>query len=204
MRDFAGLALKIARKQPVVIWGAGLNYARHTIPSTVTQLCKTAALAGFRDQSLQEYGATWVPCASCLAPEFDEVRDMRPAHKFSVYSHGDAIIPSRLIPVTNKDRSLSFRDVLDYLADSEIVVTNSYHGAYWAQLLGRLAVLYFPDGKPPQRFITGLPYQAPIIMKLEWLGYPLPTPPPPFLEQARGRNIAFYGKVRKFIDFPAA
>ncbi len=39
----------------------------------------------------------------------------------------------------NRKRPNEFHAVLDVLASGETVITNSYHGAYWALLMGRNA-----------------------------------------------------------------
>ncbi|BEU99984.1 hypothetical protein [Novosphingobium olei] len=80
----------------------------------------------------------WTPCASCMSPEFDRVRD-QPTKPFVIYEHKR--IP---VPIDGQDRLTNdgndISGVLDFLASGEVVITNSYHGAYWATLLGRRVV----------------------------------------------------------------
>jgi hypothetical protein len=56
-----------------------------------------------------------------------------------IYDHKDFPIPQRAHPrISNGSRSL--REVLTFLASGETIVTSSYHGAYWGQLLGRKVI----------------------------------------------------------------
>lgn len=82
----------------------------------------------------------FVPCASCLSPAFDNHRS--PEHEIVVYRHKRKPGPtslSKTIPTmdnTMKDPV----SVVDFIASGETVVTSSYHGVYFAQLLGRKVV----------------------------------------------------------------
>ena len=46
-------------------------------------------------------------------------------------------------PHMANDNKQTFEEVIEFLGSSDVVVTNSYHGAYWATLLGK-AVVAFP------------------------------------------------------------
>lgn len=80
-------------------------------------------------------GFEQVPCASCMHPVFDEV--IEPVFKEVRYSANrrvsvdDGRAPHR----TNEDGPIE--DAVRFLASGETVITSSYHGAYWAGLLGR-------------------------------------------------------------------
>ena len=122
----------------LVIWGAGLDHYDRDTNDEYPIWIKHADLVGVRDW---RKGPQWIPCASCLSPEFDKPREIdRP---LVVYEHHD-----RQIPVTWKGmvaRTSSFRtmrEALDFLGRGEVVLTNSYHGAYWATLLGRKVVCW--------------------------------------------------------------
>lgn len=97
-------------------------------------------LAAFDLLGVRDFGTQyrWTPCASCLWPGFDRVRPA-PDKPFVIYEHKRIAIPiegpERLTNTGNDIES-----VLDFLASGEVVITNSYHGAYWATLLGRRVV----------------------------------------------------------------
>jgi hypothetical protein len=81
----------------------------------------------------------WVPCASCLHPSFAKVRV--PIHDVVVYENKMPTGVEEFPKMQNT--SLDMDAILDFLGSGHVVITNSYHGAYWAQLLGR-GVLAFP------------------------------------------------------------
>lgn len=76
-----------------------------------------------------------VPCASCMHPVFDE--QISPTRRVVHYSAARRVDVSdgETPHMTNEDGSIE--DAVRFLASAEEVVTSSYHGAYWAALLGR-------------------------------------------------------------------
>jgi hypothetical protein len=97
------------------------------------------ALLGVRDWGVP---LRWVPDASCMHPAFDAPAPAR--HAVVVYTH-DKLAPIPIgAPRMSNVGDAPFEAVLEFLAAGDVVVTNSYHGAYWATLLGRRAVVYEP------------------------------------------------------------
>jgi hypothetical protein len=161
--DFRALAdrseLPPAR-MPVVIGGGGLYYSPNTI-SKILQSRKGAVVAWGIGQNhsgkiglpypswekftlfgRRDWDATvgeWVPCASCASGLFDQYKELEPIHPVVVYQHHDHEFDATGFPVA-KNNVPSLEDALLFLASAEVVVTNSYHGVYWAQLLGRKVV----------------------------------------------------------------
>lgn len=97
----------------------------------------------------------WVPCASCMSPIFRELSDVTPSSRVGYYSH-------KRVPLTlggrnhsgilhslpylrngaqsANNRGSNLRAKLEFMARFEFIVTNSYHGVYWATLLGRRVI----------------------------------------------------------------
>ena len=93
-------------------------------------------LYGSRDWGQE--GAEWVPCASCMSPLFDMQREA--LHDSVLYYNLRRPRPS-VKGITAEHNEVSFDAAIDFLASGSTVVTNSYHGAYWATLLGRSVVV---------------------------------------------------------------
>jgi len=76
-----------------------------------------------------------VPDASCLHPVFDEI--IEPRHAVVCYSAARRIdVSNGSDPhMTNEDGSVE--DAVRFLGSGRKIVTSSYHGVYWAWLLGR-------------------------------------------------------------------
>jgi hypothetical protein len=124
-----------------VFWGVGQQkYGRRkSRPEIVdySRFFKGASLIGIRDYGM---AYPWVPCASCMHPEFDKPRNIK--HEFVILSHKKFQISFPGIPrMTNKSKN--FEEVLDFLGSGETILTSSFHAAYWGLLLNR-KVLAFP------------------------------------------------------------
>ncbi len=137
-----------------IAWGVGqqayklgtttqsIDQRRDEIRQTIEQFpydnyVKGWDLVGVRDDGV---AYDWVPCASCMHPAFD--RDYAIEHDFVVYSHGKFELKLKGFPQLSHTET-SMERVLAFLGSGETVLTSSFHGAYWATLLGR-KVLAFP------------------------------------------------------------
>lgn len=124
--------LVISHRGPVIAWGIGRN-GKLDDGNSGYLASERFALFGVRDWGV---GHDWVPCASCASPLFDFHREDKPEHPVVVYEHKDVPIDLQGLPCKrNSERNME--DVIRFLASGETVITNSYHGVYWAQLLGR-------------------------------------------------------------------
>jgi hypothetical protein len=114
-------------------WGASVARYRTDYP------LERFRLLGVRDWRV---GVRWVPDVSCMHPAFDAAH--RIDHDVVVYEHG-VLEPIPLeLPTLSNVGDTPFEEVAAFLASGAVVVTNSYHGAYWATLLGRPTVLWEP------------------------------------------------------------
>lgn len=163
MRNYADRIGELATKRKVIIWGAGLNYARGPVPPELARSLGLCYRIGVRDRVYaSNYGFQYVPCASCLHPAFKSLQRWEPTNDVVVYHHNWEHEPEFVQDYSaryNMDRTHSLLGIFEFLASARVVVTSSYHGAYWAMLLGRRVILY---GAEAMRFYTGLPYLPPI------------------------------------------
>ncbi len=158
-------------------------------------------LAGVREwTAAREAMGLWVPCASCMSPLFDEAYEItRRAAVFTNASPGIrerypvAFVP--LPPTMENDRPMA--EVVAFLGSAETVVTDSYHGIYWATLLGRRVVAlpysskFFGLRHPPAYSRDrGLDWKARAKQAQIY---------PAALEQCRRASRAFYGRVLETI-----
>lgn len=196
-QTFAPMMTALAQARPgmaaLVGWGIGesLNIDR----KGGMVLPFAGELPGYLDAfdllGVRDYGTRfrWTPCASCLAPEFDQPRPA-PVHPVVIYEHKRIPIPIEGPPrLSNTGNDLAA--VLDFLASAEVVVTNSYHGAYWATLLGR-RVVAVPNMSKIYRF-----KHAPAIGRAEhWRKLAdVAAPYPDALAECRAANAAFFADL---------
>ena len=93
------------------------------------------------------------------------------------------------------NRCMDLEKVLGFLASGDTVVTNSYHGSYWANLLGRkLIMVPFSDR------LLHFRYPVPIATRENYLEHINKTIDyPEALSICRERNIEFAEKVSDVI-----
>lgn len=79
------------------------------------------------------------------------------------------------------------REVIDFIASGETIVTSSYHGVYWAQLLGR-RVICLPYNDKFETF----QHRPTMAEAGDWRsGLAGVSETPPLLEEYRALNHAF-------------
>jgi len=61
-----------------------------------------------------------------------------------VYEHKNFPMKNINVDFPKMKNGDSFEDVINFLGSAELVITNSYHGAYWATLLKRRVVIMQP------------------------------------------------------------
>ncbi|WP_299674591.1 hypothetical protein [uncultured Roseobacter sp.] len=119
----------------LIAWGVGVpDKGKQT--AQVLDVASRFALFGTRHYGWRDT-LTFVPCASCMSAAFDTVPE--PTHEVVLYAHRrktPEFTAEEGVPfITNRNQSA--QSVIDFIASGETVVTSSYHGVYWAQLLGR-------------------------------------------------------------------
>lgn len=122
----------------VIGYGIGFNRTPGQEPATdiVPHLHKFKLL-GVRDFD-NPHGVRYLPCPSVKLLEGLEPRETR--RKFGVIHHRDYRLgwPGKWESI---DNSRSVWEILDFIQESETIITSSYHCAYWSQLLGKKVVV---------------------------------------------------------------
>lgn len=101
---------------------------------------KLMDLVGSRDYGDTRYD--YAPCPSCMSPIFDQ--PPAPEHDVVFYAHHGKTgtmglgIPDHIPVETNLCADLP--TALRFIASGKTVVSNSYHGVYWALLMGRKTI----------------------------------------------------------------
>ena len=131
---------------PRVIWGAGHNsdYIKKLKGDLeYPEWLRDFNLVGVRDYN-QQYN--WVPCASCMHPA---LRKKYPIKNDVVwFEHKKQLIKSAEFGSKPIPRFINSGDNIDQtielLGSANVVITNSYHGAYWATLLKKKVIVADP------------------------------------------------------------
>jgi hypothetical protein len=169
---------------PKVAWGVGVTF-RKLGPMPKNSHTKRAPgwdLYGQRDVGLR---GRYLPCASCMHKAFDEPYTIE--HETVYYGHG-LLAPmdwAKGIGPLMTNQAADMEEVIGFLASGEVVVTSSYHGAYWARLLGRKVAL-LPRGSKFWHLPPAPPRDKP------WM--------PGLLLGHRELNRAFYAEVVELME----
>lgn len=133
----------------VILWGAGLNY---TPVGKKTEAGKQVGvfpdyMDKFKVVGLRDYncGYDWVPCISCMHDEMFGVQDIQETKDVLVVQHKKIKIKSEKLKkypklkMTKKFGDL--KEVLTTIKRYNTIITNSYHGAYWATMLKKKVIV---------------------------------------------------------------
>jgi hypothetical protein len=132
-----------------------------------------------------------------MHPAFGIFRHIAPQRDHLIYEHhGARLTISGPARICNRQPISFFGDVIALMAQSRCIISNSYHGLYWAMLLGRKAVCVSPMSsrfygfKYPPQFATAEDWKE----KAEAAGVY-----PDYLEECRAENVKFYAKAKELI-----
>lgn len=188
----------------VCIWGIGSNQHGAIKPTWPDWLSK-AGLVGIRDE---DNPYVWTPCVSCVHPAFKEQQRLNSqrhdSNELLVYEHMSYEIK---LPGNPQSPVLKLRNSLPTAVEefvrsalsAKAVITNSYHGAYWAMLLGRRILLYTPFSS---RFYGLPPGQAVMVNESSWrikLDTAQPAPST-YLQRCQIATTNFYSRVINWLD----
>jgi len=129
-------------KEPATttLWGIGHNFGKKHIAKTKGDVyypswINNATLVGIRDW-IEGFHQYYLPCVSCMHSAFDkEYKSKREVVYFTHAFKSKFTNPDTLPYI--KNNVMDFDKVIEFLGSANTVVTDSYHGAYWAQLLGK-------------------------------------------------------------------
>lgn len=186
----------------VVVWGAGHNSVTRRDWRDFSQSYDVTRhpfdLMGVRDAG-SPY--KWVPCVSCMHPALDVHISGQAQHEVALYAHHDDAqwkqeILANLSPGTPVlDNDAEFDEVLSFISATDLLLTNSFHGVYWATLLGR-RVIAFPSSS---KFYS-LKHPVPLCDPSDWRRFTrMATRYPEAIEECRAANKAYAREVLEFL-----
>lgn len=184
----------------IVFWGVGHNEWKiadwRKLKHRYRQVFPEGVLIGTRDFNS---GFPWCPCVSCLSPHFDKpVSDI--SHPTSVYLHTGSV-ERRLhenrvfsgLPILANDAPLE--QVISFISKTDLLLTDSFHGAYWGILLGK-RVIAFPSSS---KFYS-LKHPVPLCDPEDWRNHVgLTNIYNGALEECRLRNQKFSHLALEFL-----
>ena len=182
----------------VAFWGVGHNEWRigdwRKLKHTIKPLDFEDALIGIRDFG-QAY--RWTPCVSCMSRHFDRTFEIE--HEVVAYLHSATLerwphTVSHLTSFPTLSNKASFEEAIAFLGSGALILTDSYHGAYWGTLLGRKVVAF-----PSSSKLYDMRHAVPLCSPADWKRYArLAVAYPEALEDCRAATQAFADDVKAF------
>ncbi len=132
------LVSKKAKK--TIIWSAGFN-THYGLNIKLKIDWGNIDLVSVRDYNKD---FRYSPCATCAMNYFD--LDYTKKRNIGLVSHKDNNndIPQELRQFESISNNASSKEIIEFIATSDIILTNSYHAAYWSILLKKKCVVFSP------------------------------------------------------------
>lgn len=173
-----------------VAWGVGYTERgklRPMAPDVHAGLAAQFDLYSHRDWGCD---GDYVPCVSAMSEHFD--REYEVEHEVAFFGHPHDCprpVPDDLPGPTLYNDEMDLGSVIRFLASAETIVTGSYHGVYWATLLGRRVITHPYSAKFWH-------FKYPPIITDNWRdGMPKARRYVGVLEECREINRAFHARV---------
>ena len=130
-------------KTPRIIWGAGHNtdIPKKSSSLIIPDYLLEFDMVGIRD-NVNDF--KWVPCASCMHPALRKTYTVK--NEVIWFEHKKQLIKdfgSEPIPrFANSGNNVE--QTIELLGSANVILTNSYHGAYWGTLLKKKVIVVEP------------------------------------------------------------
>jgi len=124
-----------------IIWSAGFNSnSKQRTNSSID--FKAFDLVAVRDYKYKNFRN--VPCATCVLPEIS--KDYPVKRHIGVVAHKDVPhhLPKEIHEYEKVTNSAPLHEMIEFIGNSEIVLTNSYHAVYWSILMKKKCILFAP------------------------------------------------------------
>jgi len=184
---FKDIMKNLLKEKPAVLigWGIGVNRHFNGVGGGLISP-ERFDLLGLRDWGL---GPEWVPCVSCLSPLFDQFKHAPATEDVVIYDH--AHFPLNIPHFKRLSNTAPMAQVIQHLASASTVLTSSYHGVYWATLLGKKVVMF-----PFSTKFNYLKYPVPKGTLQEWRDKLAEAQAyPEALAECRAKNLDFAKRV---------
>ncbi len=191
--------LKLGAKNKLIFWGVGYdNYIGDDF--FIPFKHENTLAIGLRDYG-ELRGCDYTPCPSCLSPLFEKHLKQESLGTHALYLHGHYSRPIAKdlahLPTAYNTEMTSLDEALEFIASYDVILTNSYHGLYWATLLNKqVIVIPWIDAQGRQGFshkFTQFRYKA--FFLEDWNNYKQVEQLcayPHALEECREDNKAFF------------
>lgn len=120
-------------------WGIGFNKHHNNHIKTKINLSKFKLL-GIRDyKQSYESNTRYLPCSSCNLPQLKYEYKIQRNIGIIEHHHNKIILKEKYDKINNE---LNIDDIIKFIGESNIIITNTYHALYFSALLNKKCILY--------------------------------------------------------------
>jgi len=139
------------KKDIIIGWGIGHNKVNYLFSNDSCYRYLDSFkfdLLGIRDYGIDLKNSSYVPCVSCMSSFFNKLKQI--TNDIVLYTHRKKKYNSLDSDINNfpiMDNSGHFKDLekkINFIKTANVIITNSYHGAYWGMLLNKKVIVYKP------------------------------------------------------------
>ena len=130
----------LVENNKVIFWGVGSNAFQKPYYEIFNN--KNVLLVGTRDIS-PSFNYDYVPCVSCKSHLFDS--DYQINSEIGIIEH--PLHPVNIEGLPKISNSENIDTIIEFLGSKEVIISSTFHGIYWSQLLGKKVLYYTEDEK---------------------------------------------------------
>ena len=181
----------------VIAWGVGFHRRDEDLFSLPKIDYSRFALITVRDYK-HPAGLEYLPCVTCMLPQLYKKHDIK--REIGVINHISYALVESGFPIL--DNSVGIDEITDFIAESETILTTSYHAAYWALLMGKKTIISYAWANKFQYF-----KRKPVILdelSIKTVSEAMSSAEiksyEGWLDECRELNIAFFDRVKKLLE----
>lgn len=183
----------LVENNKVIFWGVGSNTTE--VPAFSILNHKNVICSGVRDISY-ELNSEYLPCVSCKHSIFDKPFEV--TDRVGIIEHTRLPVNIDVFPKIKNDESID--NLIDFISSKEIIISTTYHGTYWSQLLNK-KVIYFSESKKVNSKIINLKHRVPICDTTNFEDLiDCASHSDGMLYESRHLNDLFYKRVIKILE----
>ena len=182
----------LVENNKVILWGIGSN----TCETIAWDILKhpNVLLAGIRDTAYT-LDQRYLPCVSCKHKLLDRI-NISPVG-IGIIEHTDFPIN---LPVEKIKNDQKIDDLIEFISSKECIISTTFHGVYWSQLLNKKVAMYQPDRINSK--MVNMRHRVPSCNEGNYLEVLKHTSRSEgLLEESRYLNDVFYSEVKEILKW---
>lgn len=151
----------LAENNKIIFWGVGSNSFRNLSYNIYKH--RNVLLFGTRDYDMSHH-KNYVPCVSCKHQSLDLNYDI--TDSIGILEHPNHIVDIPNVPkISNSD---SIENIIKFIGSKEILISSTFHGVYWSQLMNKKVLYYLENDLINTKFFN-IKHRVPVCNKSNYL-----------------------------------